>query len=141
MSAAADILFPSDGQGPGAKELHSVAYLQFVLLDPGVANEHKKLLRDGLYWIDEESNDRKAKPFLTLNDTEKRGLFTKIVELEWGERWSSRMLSYIIESLLCDPVYGSNPNGVGWHWLEHVPGSPSPSTTTRYPEILSIKRT
>jgi len=42
------------------------------------------------------------------------------------------VLGYIFEALLVDPVYGGNPNGIGWKWLEHQPGLPRPTADKRY---------
>jgi gluconate 2-dehydrogenase gamma chain len=38
------------------------------------------------------------------------------------------LLDYIMEALLTDPVYGGNPNSIGWQWLKHQPGFPRPTT-------------
>ena len=43
-------------------------------------------------------------------------------ETRWGRAWLSLLLYYIFEALLSDPVYGGNPDGIGWQWLEHQPG-------------------
>ena len=39
---------------------------------------------------------------------------------------------YIFEALLSDPVYGGNPEGIGWRWLGHRPGFPRPNQRNRY---------
>ena len=49
-----------------------------------------------------------------------------------GENWLSTLLLYIFEALLTDPVYGGNPNGIGWKWLGHNPGLPRPTADKRY---------
>ena len=43
-----------------------------------------------------------------------------------GRNWLSLLLTYVLEALLADPVYGGNPDGIGWQWLEHQPGYPRP---------------
>ena len=45
----------------------------------------------------------------------------------------NRVLSYILEALATDPIYGGNTNEIGWDWLEHQPGMPRPSTTNKHP--------
>jgi len=42
------------------------------------------------------------------------------------------LLTYILEALLTDPVYGGNPNGIGWTWLQHQPGFPTPTEDKKY---------
>ena len=49
-----------------------------------------------------------------------------------GENWVSTLLFYICEALLTDPIYGGNPNGIGWAWLAHQPGFPRPSPEQSY---------
>jgi gluconate 2-dehydrogenase gamma chain len=44
----------------------------------------------------------------------------------------SLLLYYIFEALLSDPVYGGNPGGIGWQWLEHQPGFPRPPADKIY---------
>ena len=40
-----------------------------------------------------------------------------------------------LEALLTAPAYGGNTDGIGWRWLEYVPGFPLPGSGTRYPEL------
>jgi gluconate 2-dehydrogenase gamma chain len=56
----------------------------------------------------------------------------QIVDSSAGENWLSLLLYYLFESLTLDPVYGGNPDGIGWHWLEHQPGFPRPTKETSY---------
>jgi len=42
------------------------------------------------------------------------------------------MMSYLIEALLSDPVYGGNKDQKGWLWLEHIPGFPTPGPDKVY---------
>jgi gluconate 2-dehydrogenase gamma chain len=44
-----------------------------------------------------------------------------------GDRWLNVIMSYVLEALLSDPVYGGNPQGIGWQWLQHQPGFPRPT--------------
>ncbi len=53
----------------------------------------------------------------------------------WGRNWLSLLLYYIFEALLADPVYGCNPNGIGWKWLEHQPGFPRPPADKIYTRL------
>ena len=49
---------------------------------------------------------------------------TPIIEKYFN--WLSLLLTYLLEALLADPVYGGNPGGIGWQWLAHQPGFPTP---------------
>ena len=50
------------------------------------------------------------------------------------------ILTYLLQALLTDPVYGGNPNGVGWKWLHHQPGFPRPPKDETYFKLQN-KRT
>ena len=47
-------------------------------------------------------------------------------------RWLSTLITYTLEALLSDPLYGGNTNGIGWKWLGHDPGNPRPSADKIY---------
>ena len=44
-----------------------------------------------------------------------------------GEAWLAIMLEYLLEAMLADPACGGNPGGIGWHWLGHRHGFPTPT--------------
>ena len=73
-----------------------------------------------------------------LNPKEQKAVIEDLADTKWGERFLSRMLTLIFEALLLDPQYGGNPDGIGWQWLNHDPGSPRPKQTHLYPTILTI---
>ncbi|MCB0360886.1 MAG: gluconate 2-dehydrogenase subunit 3 family protein [Bdellovibrionales bacterium] len=127
-------LLPSESNAPGAREINAFPYLQFVLLDPRVDDDEKELLQNGAGWIDDEAQERFSKEYLQLSPTEQQQLLAHVVELGWGERWCALLLTYLFEALLTDPLYGGNPQAVGWRWLEHQPGLPRPRPEQRYPK-------
>ena len=49
-----------------------------------------------------------------------------------GRSWITELLHYLFEALLTDPVYGGNPGGIGWKWLDHTPGFRRPSKDKRF---------
>ena len=34
----------------------------------------------------------------------------------------------VLECFFGDPVHGGNPEGIGWKWAQHTPGTPRPTT-------------
>jgi gluconate 2-dehydrogenase gamma chain len=52
-----------------------------------------------------------------------------------GENWLNNLLGYIFEAMLSPPIYGGNPEGTGWKWLEHQAGFPLPKAGQRYYEL------
>lgn len=140
IKSVQNILFPSDGNGPEAKEIHAADYLLRVLSDNEKDPDEVKYIKDGIAWVSETSEEVFSKHFNDLTNQEQEKLIEKISDESWGENWLSVILTFIFEALLCDPQYGGNPESIGWKWLNHYPGQPRPPTTLLYPEILKTIR-
>ena len=128
-------LFPTSMDSPGAKEINATEYLQNVLLDPQMDKEDNDFLVNGLDWVEETSEELLNKVFLTLETQQIEKVLRNMVDYDWGESWLSLILLYIFEALLTDPVYGGNPDGISWKWLEHDPGLPRPTEKNRYGKL------
>ena len=136
FSAVQDHLFPSDGNGPGAAEINATLYLKFVLEAPDMDPEQLELISSGPQWLNEIAHEQKGKKFTELTSEDREHVIKKIASSRVGENWLSYLLLYIFEALLADPVYGGNPDGLGWKWLQHKPGYPQPPHNKRYTELL-----
>lgn len=132
LIAVQDILFPSEDNAPGARELNAASFVQWVIGDKELDPEETAFLKNGLTWVDEEAVERWEKPFLELKEEEREKLLRHIETHSWGESWLSVMLMYIFEALLSDPLYGANPGGIGWNWLGYNPGQPRPQENKIY---------
>lgn len=130
-----DHLFPDDGNGPSARDINSIAYLQKVLSLDDADEEERKFIKQGVGWLNEIARESHGDVFFQLHHKQREKLLTEIASSEAGENWLSLLLFYIFEALLVDPVYGGNPGGVGWRWLEHQPGFPRPPVGKRYYEL------
>lgn len=126
FAAVQNILFPDDGNGPSANDLNATAYLKFILHAADTDQQDRKFILDGSNWLNQLSQTKYHNPFVVLERKAQSELLHEIAKSRSGERWLSHLLLYIFEALLVDPVYGSNPNGMGWKWLEHQAGFPSP---------------
>jgi len=104
FAAVQAILFPADGNGPSAKDI-----------------------LEGVSWLDQYAQENYKTAFLSLNAEQQDAVLLKITQSNAGDRWVSALLTYVIEALLSDPVYGGNPQGIGWKWLQHSPGFPRPT--------------
>lgn len=135
-----EILFPSDGNGPGASDINATDYLVWVLSDSNKDADEIKYIINGIGWIDETAEEQYSKKYFDLNQTEKEDLVKLVSKESWGESWLSVILSFIFEALLSDPQYGGNPKSIGWNWLDHYPGQPRPTENLLYPEILKTIR-
>ncbi|NHZ84565.1 MAG: gluconate 2-dehydrogenase subunit 3 family protein [Planctomycetia bacterium] len=128
-------LFPKSNDAPGASDINSLNYLHFVLTDPDIDEDNKNLLISGVDWLEEECQTTFNKSFSNLLSKEKDKVFRIIEKSNWGYRWLSLNLIYIFEALLSDPIYGGNPDEIGWRWLEHVPGFPRPNADNMYGKL------
>jgi gluconate 2-dehydrogenase gamma chain len=126
-------LFPADGNGPSAEDLHALEYLQWALEDPeNIEDGDKEFIVKGISWLEEASRDRYESSFVKLSSVQQGTILHQIAGSSAGENWLSLLLYYLFESLTLDPVYGGNPDGIGWRWLEHQPGFPQPTKETSY---------
>jgi gluconate 2-dehydrogenase gamma chain len=127
-------LFPPSTDSPGADDINALVYLQRALEDPALA-EDKQFIARGIGWLDELSATTYQKNFLQLDFDGREQLLRTIAKSSAGENWLSTLLLYIFEALLTDPVYGGNPDGIGWAWLEHTPGFPHPPADKVYTKL------
>jgi gluconate 2-dehydrogenase gamma chain len=132
-----EILFPADGNGPGAKDINAAEYLVWVLSDQNKDPGDVKYILDGIGWVDETAEELFSKKYPDLSQEEKENLIANIAKEDWGKSWLSVILTFIFEALLSDPQYGGNPDNIGWKWLEYIPGQPRPTPKLLYPEILN----
>ena len=132
LAAVQDHLFPSESGAPGAREIQALAYLQGVLADPGGEPETQRFLLMGVDWLEDLARGRYQASFVDLAAVRRERLLRQVAASEQGENWLSTVLLYVCEALLTDPVYGGNPDGIGWAWLAHQPGVPRPVPDKRY---------
>lgn len=128
-------LFPKSDNSPGANDVNSLHYLHFVLTDPDIDEDNKNLLIKGVGWLEDKCQTNFNRSFINLSSVEKDKVFRSIENLNWGYRWLSLILIYIFEASLSDPIYGGNPNKIGWKWLEHNPGLPRPTSDNMYNKL------
>ncbi len=135
LDAVTRHLLPSEADSPGAEEIHAIDYLRFVVADPRVDVQTRDFILKGNAWLDDLAAQRHAAEFAALDSHAKEELLRQIAATPAGENWIATLLTYLFEALLTAPAYGGNPDGIGWRWLEYVPGFPLPATGTRYPEL------
>lgn len=135
LDAVLSHLLPSESDSPGAKEINALAYLRFVVSDPKVDVEEREFITQGVTWLNQLARDTYRQPFITLSFDDKDALLHRIATSDAGENWLSTLLTYLFEALLTAPAYGGNPDGIGWCWLQYVPGFPLPDASTIYPEL------
>jgi len=129
-------LFPADGDGPSSAELNALPYLEWALTDPKNREDgDKEFIISGIGWLQAFSKETEKKSFIKLSNKQQHKLLTQFSKIQKHENWMSILVYYLIEALLLDPVYGGNPNGIAWKWLEHQPGFPRPKKGQTYREL------
>jgi gluconate 2-dehydrogenase gamma chain len=135
FAAVQQQLLPNDGNGPDAFSINATTYLKFVLDARDTDQDDREFLVNGIDWLDELCLKQFNNHFSACNSTQQQNSLSQIAKSDAGERWLSYLLLLIFEALLSDPVYGGNPDGVGWQWLEHQPGFPRPPANKRYMDL------
>lgn len=126
LLAVQEVLFPHEKDSPGAIDINAAGYFQWVLVDPMLDPAEIKFKKNGLTWLEEESQELFTMSFINLNDKDQNKVLESIAEHSWGRSWISVMLKHIFEALLSDPIYGANTDEKGWKWLDYQPGIPRP---------------
>lgn len=126
-------MFPSDPHSPGAVDINATAYLEAAITAPGIDPDTRNTIVNGVGRLQDASRERFDVPFNDLTFEQREPLLRYLAdETRWGRAWLSLLLYYVFEALLSDPVYGGNPDGIGWQWLEHQPGFPRPPADKIY---------
>lgn len=136
VAAAQAHMFPPGTDSPGAADVNATAYLQAVLLDPFVEPGEKRFIADGAGWLEAFVRREYGAELGALGHDAREEALRRIEAGAAGRDWLALVLYYVFEALLTDPVYGGNPGGVGWRWLEHQPGFPRPPADKRYFDLV-----
>jgi len=125
-------LFPDDGDGPSARDINALDYLQWALTDEDNINDgDQAFIEQGIIWLDDLAEQSQGAEFVQLNQQQQQQILSQVTRSREGENWMSLLLYYLTEALLLDPIYGGNPQGIGWQWLKHQPGFPRPPSLNR----------
>jgi hypothetical protein len=72
-------------------------------------------------------NESKIEPnYLHLPHTKKEILLRKFEQRRFGQNWLSTLMTYGLEGMLGDPLYGGNKKAQGWKVINHNTGLPQP---------------
>lgn len=125
-------MLPEGGTGPGASEINALGFYEFVLSDRHLPVRDRKILINGIRWVEETAEELFQTGFIALSSEEKEAVLRDLETYSNGERWLSKVMNYILEALLGAPAYNINPGGIGWRWLDHNPGIPQPGKENIY---------
>lgn len=139
LRAVLEVLFPEDDFGPSATDINADSYIVWVLNDPELDPDENKYIIEKLELLNEFSLQEYKTGIFKLSFREQQELVSRALELDWGKRFFSRLLTLTFEALLIHPIYHVNPNEIGWKWLNHEPGFPRARKELSYPQILARK--
>jgi gluconate 2-dehydrogenase gamma chain len=140
VRAVQSILLPKDETGPGALELKAPEYLLWVLSDPRRNPRDNEYILKGFAKLEQQALYNFNKNFGRLTGKEQEDLIGRMSLTDWAANWLSTLLTFIFEAMFANPNYGSNPDGIGWKWLQHQAGMPQPAKEQIYPLILEQNR-
>ena len=114
---------------PFAKEqnVNTSAYINLILNHTRVNDEDKMFIRNGVQWLNEEAVSLYRRSYNTLGSKQRLEVLEKISKERWGESWIETILTYIMEAMFSDRLYGVNPNEAGQKWLSFSNGLPRPT--------------
>lgn len=132
-----NILVPNDGNGPSAEMVNAHAYFIWTLEDQKLPNSEKDYFIDKLKDLILLCKEKFGKNLIDLDKADQELFIANNTLSGWTQGYLSRMITIIFEAILLDPIYGGNPDEIGWDWLEHIGGAPRPTAATKYPEIYN----
>ena len=120
-------LFPDSDAAPNANDINASYYLNSILNHSRVTDESKNFIQNGVKWLNEESILKYKKVYTQLSPLQRQKILKEIAKTNWGESWIQTVMTYLLEAMLGDPIYGGNRANSGWIWLEHKSGLPRPT--------------
>jgi len=114
---------------PFAEELHVnlSAYFTIILQHSRVSDSDKKFLRNGVQWLNEEAVAKYDKFYTKLSSKERQKILKTIAKENWGSSWIETVLTYTMEAIFSDKIYGVNPQEKAHKWLAFDMGLPRPT--------------
>lgn len=126
LAAVQQHLLPAAPDAPGAGDIGAIVYLYRALQKPAADADDREFIFKGVGWLNELIRDQGRPPFTVLDAAQRETVLRDIEQSRAGRNWLSLLLTYLLEALLADPVYGGNRERRGWEWLAHQPGYPRP---------------
>lgn len=111
---------------PSYEDANPLFYINTILVNSRIDSQTKKFINNGAKWLNEEAVKKYKKIYTRLDFATREALLKRVAKSGWGDRWLHAMLSFLLEAMLCDPIYGGNKNESGWTWLNHKSGEPRP---------------
>jgi gluconate 2-dehydrogenase gamma chain len=131
-------IFPNDGNGPSAEDCRALDYFMWCLTEANTPPKDIDYLVNGLKNITQAIVAIEPTATDQISTERWNTILPELCTTYAHKDWLSKLTTLIFEAVLLDPVYGGNVNEIGWEWLEHQPGIPRPTSTTKYPKYLNL---
>ena len=125
LDRIAELMVPSDEQGPGATEAMAVRYIDRALA--GALADQRDAYRVGLEALERYARQTRGGPFLQLTETRQISL---LIDVESGTatganvgfaassaQFFALVRGHVMQGTFGDPHYGGNEGFVGWELL------------------------
>lgn len=119
-------LLPHTDDAPGADDIHALVYLHDTLENPAADAAARAQVIDGAERLEALAQAQHRQAFTAFTEVQREALLLEFEGQRGGSAWLSSLLTFLMEALLADPVYGGNTDQAGWRWLHHQPGFPRP---------------
>jgi len=112
---------------PGIDTQSSYNYLKNIILNHSkITKIEKDFIRNGIQWLNKEAISLHNKAYPMLTKQQREDVLEHFSKSQRGEEWLFIMMGYMFESILADPVYGTNADNLYWKWLNFKAGIPRP---------------
>jgi len=135
LDAVLQELLPNSEDSPGAVDIGATGYLLTIITDPAVDESDRSFITKGISRIEEFSREKTGSSFAATKGKAREKLLREFVSEGNGESWVSTLITYSLEALFGDPIYGINRDEVGWKWIGHHPGFPRPPKRKWYRDL------
>lgn len=124
-----EVLFPNDGNGPSYIEINSIEHVLWSISISTIEETH---FNEGLTAVKTLFAQSINADYRDVSSNEWDQFVSIVAQYPDTISWVKQNLTFILESLSMDPIYGINKNEMGWKWLEHQPGFPRPSNENKF---------
>ena len=105
---------------PSASNFEALRYLKIV-------SKHDSFGEKNLQFLKKGAKEIQKLGFKTnLASSQKEKILQEFAKSNFGNKWISMILTYTIEALFSDPIYGGNKDFIGSKSFEHNSGFPRP---------------
>lgn len=139
LAAILQHLLPGGDGVPSAAEVHAIDYLRATLDDPRADQDWRTRILDGARRVQAAAQAGHGAAFAALTAAAREQVLRRIEGEAGGQTFLSKLLDFLFEGLLADPIYGGNFEQRGWRGLQHTPGFPRPPADKLWYRLLPMR--